>query len=467
MDEIDAATHPIGFAETVLGLSLYSWQDRALAPLELATGRDARRVKITLRTPNGAGKSERVVAAAALWWVSAHKRGKVVITSKDSKQLLNQVVPAIDGHIAKFQDWDRVRSPYYRVTTPTGGAVHAFVTDEASRVEGWHKDGDSDGPLLIIVDEAKSIPDEIFQAIDRCTWNALLLASSPGIKRGRFFESHTSLRGDYIAVSAGLADCPHIPAAKVEDIVRTYGEDHPFTRSTIYGEFMDQADEERFCLPLSALLNCLDNPPYHRAGEVVAFCDFAEGGDENVIALRNGNAVSIPAAWRESNKHAAVGRFIREFVQIGLKPQEIWCDASDSEMANQLRDAGWPINRINFGSRANNDELYVSWAAEAWLEGAAAIERCAYILPDDEVLKAQMTSRHRGINARGKLTIEDKYSLRKRNIKSPDRADAVFGAIACHPVREHNITLQRPEAWIDEMRGEITGGALVGADAGW
>jgi len=53
---------PIGFTEEVLGLSLYPWQDRALAPLELATGPQARRVKIAALAPNGAGKSERIVA---------------------------------------------------------------------------------------------------------------------------------------------------------------------------------------------------------------------------------------------------------------------------------------------------------------------------------------------------------------------------------------------------------------------
>ena len=56
-------TTPAGFAEMVLGQTLYPWQDEALAWFE-----DPRqRTQAALVTPNGAGKSSGVVAALALW----------------------------------------------------------------------------------------------------------------------------------------------------------------------------------------------------------------------------------------------------------------------------------------------------------------------------------------------------------------------------------------------------------------
>lgn len=466
MDATDAMTTPIGFAELVLGLALYGWQDAAIAPLELATGPNAERVKVSLVTPNGAGKSERVVASAALWWAATHERGQVVITSKDNKQLLNQVVPAIEKHLAKFEGWSCVHSPYFQVTTATGGKIHAFVTDEASRLEGWHKDGDIVGPLLFIADEAKSIPDALFEAIYRCTWNALLLTSSPGIKLGHFFDSHTKLREDFHCVKAGLEDCPHIPKEKIEDIIKTYGPDHPLTLSSLKGEFMDEDDMNKFVVPLSSLLRCLENPPRHKTGIRAAFCDFAAGGDENTLAVRDGNKVELVACWREANKHAAVGRFIMEFRKAGLRPEQIWGDAAAADMLELLAGAGWPINRKNFGSPAYNDELYISWGSEAWHEAAMAIERCEVILPDDEKLKAQLTTRQKGFNARGKLCLEDKASLRKRGIPSPDRADAVCGVLA---VREMAAVAYTGKAMtlmeqIEEAQQEV---ALAGADAGW
>ncbi len=364
----DLAASPIGFVEGVLGMPLYPWQDAALLPFTQATGPNAVRVKVSLATPNGAGKSERVVAGLALWWVALHRRGKVVITSRDGKQLSQQIVPAIDRHLPTLVGWRAVHSPRYLVRTPTGGTIQAFVTNEGSRFEGWHKEDDSDGPLLIIIDEAKSVPEGIFQGADRCTFNALLLCSSPGLMQGRFYDSHTRHRAQFTCVQAGLIDCPHIPRAKVADIIASYGENHPFTRSSVYGEFMEQDNAARFVVGLTALNRCLSNPPDPKPGVVAAFCDFAAGGDENVVAVRRGNRVTIPAAWREADKRAAVGRFITEFRRAELLPEQIWCDASDKDMADLLADAGWRVNRQNFGAPALNPEMYVSWGSEAWHE---------------------------------------------------------------------------------------------------
>src|SRR5277367_4061658 len=64
------------FAEGMLQLPLYPWQREAL---EWFDQWPRSRVKGALCTPNGAGKSGRVVASLALWWLAAHPRAKVVI----------------------------------------------------------------------------------------------------------------------------------------------------------------------------------------------------------------------------------------------------------------------------------------------------------------------------------------------------------------------------------------------------
>ena len=249
----DVMTTPIGFAELVLDLPLYPWQDDALRPLHVLVdgGGKTRRVKVSVAAPNGSGKSQRIVAAAALYWVSVHKRGRVVITTADGKQLNEQIYPSLTAHRARFPGWRWITSPNIKITTSTGGTINAFTTDDPGRAEGWHMDYDParanlDGPLLIIVDEAKSVPEGIFDALDRCGYNVVIYVSSPGVRAGRFYESHTSQRDGFVCVQAGLSDCPHIPQAKIDDIIRTHGADSPFTRSTLYGEFMDSEKQARF-----------------------------------------------------------------------------------------------------------------------------------------------------------------------------------------------------------------------------
>jgi hypothetical protein len=231
---------PVYFAETFLGITLYPWQDEALSWFENAP---AKRAKGTLCTPNGAGKSERIVATLVLWWLAAHERGKVVVTTRDGKQLEGQVIPAIHRHRAKLEGWKFMER---EIITPTGGRAVFFTTDDESRAEGWHKEDDLGGPLLIIVDEAKSVQEGIFQAFDRCTYNALLYTSSPGMMYGSFWESHSRPQLGFQRMKVGLADCPHIPAERIHDVTTKYGARHPFTLSTLHGEFMLDGAESRF-----------------------------------------------------------------------------------------------------------------------------------------------------------------------------------------------------------------------------
>jgi hypothetical protein len=243
---------------------------------------------------------------------------------------------------------------------------------------------------------------------------------------GRFWKNATQHRGSgkegtFKVVQVGLKDCPHKAAEVVADVIKTYGENHPFTRSTVYGEFMEQDEASKYIITVSALERAIRNPPPQRSGRRVAFCDFAAGGDENVIAVREGNRVSLEAHWREKDKLAAVGRFIQHFIRLGLKKEDIFGDASARDMLDLLSEAGWDINRQNFGAPAKGEQ-YVSWGAYAWLNFGQAIEKCEVILPADEILKAQLTSRQKLITRTGKLGVEEKYKMRKeRNLPSPDR----------------------------------------------
>lgn len=416
---------PIGFIEEILGLPLYKWQMKSVAPLELA-GWQKPIVQISTLAPNEGGKSSRIVAGASLWWASVHAKGKVAITTKDQKQLNEQIIPAIEAQLHKLEGFKSIRSPYYKVTTPTGGLIIAYCTDDSARVEGLH--GAPDAPLLEIVDEAKSVQESIFSGIDRCGYQAIIYCSSGGLMQGTFYNSHTKNREHWICVKAGLIDCPHISADKVKRIIDKYGENHPFTRSCVYGEFMEQDDEIQFIFPHSTVMNAIQNPPKHRRGLKVGFIDFAEGNAEYVLAVRDGNKTEIKAAFRESNKHAACARLIRAFMQNEMKEEQLWGDAADKEALDILMSLGWTIHRQNFGAKARNDERYQSWSAEAWNETSIGVSKGELIVPDDEVLIAQMTSRYKTFTGRGKIGAEEKYEMRKRGVESPDRCDAFCGA---------------------------------------
>src|SRR5207253_2710838 len=135
---------------------------------------------------------------------------------------------------------------------------------------------------------------------------------------------------------------------------------------------------------------------------------FADGGAENVIALRDGNKITLESCWRESNKMASVARFISIFRNLKLNAEQITGDAADKEMCDLLSEAGWTIKRQNFGAPANDSTIYLSWGAEAWREAGISIEKNEWILPNDSTLIAQLSTRQRTFGRSGKLGVDRK-----------------------------------------------------------
>lgn len=421
---------PAGFAQMLMGKDrpLYQWQVEVLSwfedTLQLCKG--------SLATPNGAGKSSVIVAALALWWISVHPQGKVVITTKDSKQLDNQIWPAIEAHKDRFPGWDFIER---MVRNGRGGFIVGFTTDDPGRAEGWHKINDTTGPLLVIEDEAKSIADQIDQALDRCTYNAKLLTSSPGLTEGFFWRSHREDQPPppigYHHKQVGLLDCPHKPRQTIDMILAEYGPDHWFTRSTLYGEFTDADSDTLFVIPKHIVTYTMENPPRYVPGGRRAFCDFAAGRAENVFAVKVGNKIDVHA-WKDPEPLRAVHQFIKLFIEYGLTPAEIYGDAGGMGIVilGYFKEQGWPIIGINNESEAVDSVKYPNIGAEMWHNAAIKLGTRGYILPNDPILKEQLTSRRAAPTTKAILGLESKKDMAKRGVASPDRGDAVVGVLA-------------------------------------
>ena len=404
--------------------ALYWWQDEVISWFD-----DLQEVKrCSLLTPNGSGKSSVVVPTIVYYWLSVFPKGRVVITTKDSKQLDQQIWPALIAHKEKFPAFTFVER---EIRNNTGGFAIGFTTDEAGRAEGWHKLDDFDGPLLIICDEAKSIPEPIFQAFDRCTYNALLYISSAGENRGRFYESQTNDKIGFKHLAVGLKDCPHISEKRVKIIIEQYGPDHPFTLSTLHGKFMDSDADNAYIVTRSAVRTLMDHPPSYVPGGKRAFCDLGAGTAENVLAYMEGNKVEI-VAWRDPNTMSAIGRFQMEFIKRGLTPSQIRYDEGGIgiPIGQRFAEQGWPIIPVRNENPARQPDRYQNIGAEVWHEGARQIIEQRVILQNDPILEEQMCSRRMTFLSDGRLGAESKKDMAKRSIPSPDRADAVFGVLA-------------------------------------
>ena len=422
-DEIlEDLSKPSAFAANVLGINLYDWQRRVLRDLEQ---RDCR---VALRAANGSGKTSTVIASILIWHALVFPRSIAVTTAGVFRQVESQLWPSLRNHIAKLGGAWEVTSGEIRYLHPNGNTsrIIGYSATDPGRAEGWHAEDHEYHPLLMVVDEAKTVADPLFEAISRCQPTRLLIASSPGGTSGAFYRAFTKEANMWSKHAVTAFDCPHITQNQIDEVIQRYGEKHPLTRSMIYGEFVD-IGLESLVINLTQLQNCHNTPPRFKPGVRIAGVDFAAGGDQNVICISDGNKILPMIAWREKDTMAAVGRFIVEFKKAGLEANNIYADASGMGMVmcDALAESGWVVNRVNFGATAYDNNAYTNRSAEMWYGMAKKIEDAEIILPEDEDLTAQLTCRRTITNSKGKLGVESKDSMRARGIASPDRADAL------------------------------------------
>src|SRR5258708_37510463 len=74
-------------------------------------------------------------------------------------------------------------------------------------------------------------------------------------------------------------------------------------------------------------------------------------------------------------------------------------------------------------------DIYFNLSAEWWSIVGQLIERRLISIPNDEKLIAQLTSRRKLYDSKGRERLEPKADLAARGVESPDRADALIGAI--------------------------------------
>lgn len=404
------------------GVDLYEWQKKVLADCVPIGSR------VVLRAANGVGKTSGVAAWLVYWHMVVWPRGKIVMTSGSWVQVERQLFPACEKWLRRVEGMEFKK---VCVTTNLGGMLVAYSTNDAGKLEGWHEGGE-DEPLLIVMDEAKTIPDDMFLAVERCRPTRQLVMSSPGSRKGMFYRLFGDAGEGWVKHVVRADACEHIPKALIETSKEKWGEGHPFFRSAFLGEFME-GDDEQVIIKVEWVeaAEKLEISSHAKATDIVAFCDFAAGGDENVLAVRRGATIEPLICWTDKDTMASVGRFIIEFRRHNLVAEQIWADDAGlgHVMIDALWESGWPINRVNPRNKSYSGQ-YSDRGAEMWHVAAKDLELGRIKLPQDEILRAQLTGRRILIDSKGRMGVEAKEDMRHRGLNSPDRADAVVGAIA-------------------------------------
>jgi hypothetical protein len=430
-----------------------------------------RQKQMLIVAPNGAGKSAMILAPMACFTALSYFEGRCVVTSASADQLDKQTLRATDrlAHlINKFHKADlfdiRQRQIKFR---PHHSIIEGHKSDKEGTQEGFHPLGPG-REFTILVDEGKSIPDDIYSGILKWTGSTRRVdISSAGEPAGNFYRMLTEQNklSKYIITDDM---CPYYSAEDRERIIAdSGGPDSIIARQSLKSQFVSLAGT--VVLTLDAVQRCI------RLGKELAIehkpeddnkagLDLSGGGDETVMSIWNGNKQLAIEVIQSRETTFQVERIISLCRQYGLKdPNRRKADAGGQgkQILDLLARAGWPWVRIynqskpvsrsrfNFGNRGT----------DMWFRFGRLVEDNSVILIEDHKQTLQLsTRRYRQRLDSDKIILMPKPECKAQGLPSPDRADAAVLALdgylppeAVDEKKVKGLTGDELEQWFDDL----------------
>ena len=235
------------------------------------------------------------------------------------------------------------------------------------------------------------------------------------------------------------ADSKRVSDDYCQRLIKQYGEDSDVVRVRVLGEFPKVEGDGLIALEhVEAAIN--REPVY--LGDLVIGVDVARfGDDETVICPRIGNAVLPITRYRKADLMTTCGRIIHILETLmkkhNLKSAKINVDETGlgGGLVDRLREVineknlSAAVTGCNNGNKAR-DSHYANWGTESYFALRDRFAAGEIMLPRDDELTAQLTTRKYSLNSRDQLILEPKADYKKRFKRSPDRADALVLAFA-------------------------------------
>jgi hypothetical protein len=439
---------PVGFAEDVLNFYPDDKQEEIMLSV-----RDNKRTSV--RSGQGVGKTA-TVACIIIWYMLFRENAKIMATAPTRQQLNIALWPEIAKWLSgTYADTflTLTKTMLYMVGYELEWFATAKTATKKENMAGLHADN-----MLIIVDEASGVSDEILETLLGTITgvdNRILFISNPTRNSGIFYESHHKDRDQFCCIHIDAELCERTDKENIEMLKRKYGANSNVVKVRVKGEFPDQEDDVFFQLYLVMRGINTDYDDGQLAETIDIACDVArEGGDETVVGTKINNKVLPFLVRNGQDTMKTVGDIMRianqlhdkySDIVIVVKIDDTGVGGGVTDRLNEIKkldNLEWlRIIPVKFGIPIKHKYYYDTTTLMAAIVKDLLSEfdeqgnkkPCELILPDDTELIAQLTTRKYGVyESKGKIKLESKKEMKKRNLKSPDRADCLF--LLCLPV---------------------------------
>ena len=444
-----ASGSPALFAKDVLDVRLWWKQKEVLEALAINR-------RVAVKSGNGLGKGF-CASVAVLWFLHSHDPAIVLSTAPTFRQV---------RHVL----WRQIRRLHRPVAGVLGGKMldtrweladdryaMGLSAESADQFQGFHSDN-----MLIVVDEAEGVSDEIYEGIEAVMTSSeprLLLIGNPTTVSGAFRRAFYEERKLYYPITISALESPNVDVDKdenqkpwpglttakwVDERKETWGVDNPIYRARVLGEFPDQGEDTLFNLTqieqATQLVLSESTGPGSHAGadvieggnnpadaEVVLAVDVARfGSDRSVILRRRGNRVEEIRTFQKLDTMELTGwviAAIKEFSPNRVVIDEIGVGAG---VVDRLKEEGHAVRGVNVARRAREDNTFANLRGEGFWRLRDLFATGGISIPADNQLIGELAALRYSYDSRGRILMESKEAMRRRGLPSPDKADALM-----------------------------------------
>jgi hypothetical protein len=438
---------PVGWMEARLGATLWSKQQ------QIAEAVQAHR-RVAVHSAYETGKSW-LAARIVAWWLDQHAPGEAF-----------GVTTATTGSQVKAVLWRELRRAH--------AAGH--LAGRLNQTEWWlndemvafgRKPADYDPEafqgiharyVLVVIDEAAGVPEELFRAAAGLTANehSRVLAIGNPHDPQSYFATICRPGSGWHVIGIDAFETPNFTGEEVPDTLRdllispTYarelaaevGEDSPVYIAKVRGQFPEDATDGVVLLSWVRQCQALDRPDAPTL-PVELGMDCGAGGDETVLRERRGMVAGRTWRKRTPNWADAVALVLDALDATGATVVKVdsigigWGVVGRlEELRREGRHAAQVIG-VNVGEASASPEKFPKLRDQLWWEVGRELSRThAWDLAAvDDTTVAQLVAPTYTRDSSGRIKVEPKADTRKRLQRSPDDADALLLSYYVPPVR--------------------------------
>ena len=450
---------PVLFAREVVDYDADDWQAETLRDLA-----DPACHRVSVRSGQGVGKTA-TEAIAVLWFLCCFPYARVVATAPTRQQLHD----VLWSEIAKWQAKSPLLSVILKWTKTyvyvVGMEKRWFAVARAAtkpeNMQGFHADH-----MLFIVDEASGISEPIMEAVLGTLSggnNKLLMCGNPTKTSGSFYDSHMNakVRPLYRTRCVSSRDVSRTNKENIEMLERRYGKGSNVVRVRVDGEFPLQEDD--VFIPMNLIMRSVhaEYTPRKEPLSIQIGCDVARfGGDKTVIGYRIDEKVEFRMKRNGQDTMTTADKIIELGEELVFRyryrhPIPVCVDDGGVgggviDRLNRVKKNDpsrfwWmEIIPIQFGKRIRHRFYHDSTTFMMGVlrklmedfEDDGTPKPVEVILPDDDDLIGQLSSRKYEMTEQSKQKVESKEEMKKRDLPSPDEADCVLLCVVPVKVKE-------------------------------